>query len=457
MAATSHRTGPSARRPRGARRGAGSCGRRRRSPSAAASARVIWRVAGRAVKGAGTSPVRAAIHDRTFGRQAPPWHGPRQAWLARLSSSSSVNPRSHASARSATVVPMQPQTTPSLGGGGRGWSVAASPTTVTGTDPAIRARSVARREAQVDDDGVGRRRRLGAARRIGRHHGRHTAGLALEADRVGIDRDDPAHVHAGGAQLLGGTPGHEPGQPVARADRVDLGRARRDDDLVRVEMEHAVRGSDDDHRAGVDRDHLVAGPCVEDADRLAGTFRLGGRGEAGRTSADDRHVDLEVVEIDPRRQRRRGQVGRGHHGEWRVRPGRMPRDPQPRSCLRLAGPDVRGAVDLRQAVAAVAGQAQRPAAPGHLAPTHDGDRHRVARLERDRSPVDDDPAATGRHGVGHWRIRRPCGSNSGSGCSRAGRRSPMISISKPSPPGPSAVASSVGTYPSAIDFPTWCP
>jgi hypothetical protein len=91
------------------------------------------------VNGWGTSPVRAAIHERTWGRHAPPWHVPRQAWLARLSSSSSVNPFDHASSRSATVVPMHGHTTPSDGGGGSGESSAAAPNTESGTSPAIRA------------------------------------------------------------------------------------------------------------------------------------------------------------------------------------------------------------------------------------------------------------------------------------------------------------------------------
>ncbi len=96
-----------------------------------------------------------------------------------------------------------------------------------------------------------------------------------------------------------------------------------------------------------------------------------------------------------------------------------------------------------------------PPRPGHLAAPDDRDRHRVARLERDRLPVDDDPArpATGapRRWIRHWRIRSPAGSNSGSGWIRAGRRRPMISISNPPPPGPSGAASSAGTYPSAIE------
>ncbi len=86
-------------------------------------------------------PRRSAPRSRRgrSGRHAPPWQVPRQAWLARLRSSSSVKPRSQAAWRSATVVPMQPQTTPSVGAGGSGSVAAASPTTRTGTSPAIRA------------------------------------------------------------------------------------------------------------------------------------------------------------------------------------------------------------------------------------------------------------------------------------------------------------------------------
>ena len=47
--------------------------------------------------------LRAAIHDRTCGRHAPPWHGPRQARLARLMSSSSWKPLSQVPWRSSTV------------------------------------------------------------------------------------------------------------------------------------------------------------------------------------------------------------------------------------------------------------------------------------------------------------------------------------------------------------------
>src|SRR6185369_16616450 len=149
---------------------------------------------------------------------------------------------------------------------------------------------------------------------------------------------------------------------------------------------------------------------------------------------------------------------------------RVPAHGHPGSRRGLARSDIGDAVDLREAVAAVPGEAQRPASGRDLARPEDRDRHRVARLERDRAPVDDDPAGPlaralagpfrGR-GLGHWRIRVPAGSNSGSGWRRAGRRRPMISISNlpsaASSPSPPAVASRDGTYPSAIDRLTWWP
>src|SRR5689334_4702175 len=126
----------------------------------------------------------------------------------------------------------------------------------------------------------------------------------------------------------------------------------------------------------------------------------------------------------------------------------MATDDRPRSGVDLAGPDVRDAIDLGEAVAAVAGEAQAAAVGGDLPAPEDRDRDRVAVPELDGPPVDDDPA------VGHWRIRRPCGSWGGSVTSRAGRRRPTTSISS-SPGVPSAIAA--GTYPSAIDWATKCP
>ena len=119
---------------------------------------------------------RAAIHDRTCGRQAPPWHGPRPAWLARLSSSSSVKPRSQAPARSATVVPMQP-TDDALGRwrgkrlvGGRRADRRSS--RHGAGHPCQESRGGRPRPT---DDRVGGRRRLGASRRIRGHDGADAA------------------------------------------------------------------------------------------------------------------------------------------------------------------------------------------------------------------------------------------------------------------------------------------
>ena len=64
-----------------------------------------------------------------------------------------------------------------------------------------------------------------------------------------------------------------------------------------------------------------------------------------------------------------------------------------RPCRRLARPDKRDAIDLAQAVPAIAGQAQRPATTGDLATAQDRERDRIPCLERDRRPVDDDPTA----------------------------------------------------------------
>ena len=43
-------------------------------------------------------------------------------------------------------------------------------------------------------------------------------------------------------QPFGGPRRDDPGQPIAGADRMDLGGAGRDDDLVRMDVEHARAG-----------------------------------------------------------------------------------------------------------------------------------------------------------------------------------------------------------------------
>ena len=318
-----------------------------------------------------------------------------------------MKPASHASSRSPTVAPMQRQTTPSVGGGGSGWSAAASPTTVTGTGPAIRARTSRGARPRSTIDGVARRRRLGAVARIGGHDGAHApvrrprsgpAPSAVDAVTTGSRRRGrrrrPASRSAARAV-------RSPGQVVARADRVDLGGAGRDDDLVRVDVEHPGRRPDDDHRPGVDRDDLVAGVRVEDADRPAGTFRLGGRGPPGRPAADDRDVDLEVVRARP--SAGSGVAVRsdgGHHGEWRVRPGRMPLDPQPRP-RRASGTSGRRRRRRPRARQFPQSPARHsvPPRPGTSPPRRIATATESPGLERDRPPVDDDPAAgDGRRG-----------------------------------------------------------
>ena len=161
-------------------------------------------------------------------------------------------------------------------------------------------------------------------------------------------------------------------------------------------MEHPGRRPDHDERTGVDRDDLVAGTRVEDADRAPGTFGRRGRSEPASAPADDRDVDLIVAERDLPPDRRCREVRGGHHGERRQPIRRVPDHTQPGPRRDLAGPHVRDAVDHGQAVAAVTREAQRPATARHLARPQDRDRHRVARLERDRPPVDDDPTAAGR-------------------------------------------------------------
>ena len=260
-------------------------------------------------------------------------------------------------------------------------------------------------------------------------------------------------------QRLRGAGRDEARQVVPGADRLELGRARRDHDLVGMDVEHPAARPGDDRGTGIDRDHLVTGAGVEDDHGSAGGSRSRLGLEPGRPATHDRDVHLEPADLDRHAGRRRPEVRPLHDGERRHVVRRMADDDHPRARRRLARPNVGDAVDLGQAIAAIAGQAQRATTPWDHSGAQDGDRHGITRLESDRPPIDDDPAARHgrRAGVGHWRIREPVGSNSGSGWSLAGRRRPMISISNPAPPGPSGDASAVGTYPSAIDRLTWWP
>ncbi len=167
-------------------------------------------------------------------------------------------------------------------------------------------------------------------------------------------------------------------------------------------------------------------------------------------ASDDHPPDEGAVDLDGAPDRRRDRVPWRKQGQRGLAVGRMPHDDGARSCRHAARPRVGDAVDDREAVPAVARQTERPAAGRRLARSHDRDGDRVADPERHRSTVDHDPTFDRRLGravrdLGHARIRRPWGSNSGSGWSRAGRRRPTISISNAEPPGPSGDESAVGT------------
>src|SRR6185295_11508294 len=122
-------------------------------------------------------------------------------------------------------------------------------------------------------------------------------------------------------------------------------------------------------------------------------------------TADDDHLDLVSPDADLRGERRPGQVGSVDDRERRLAVARMPDDERPRPGRHLAGPDVGDAVDLGEAVAAVAGEAEATAVTGDLARPEDRDRDRVVPTELDRPAVDDDPAVDR---LRHWRIRSPC-------------------------------------------------
>ncbi len=289
-------------------------------------------------------------------------------------------------------------------------------------------------EAKVDDDRPRRRHRLGAVGCPGDHRGDPPCLVALEPDELLADRHDRLwQVHACGSKSLGSPRSEQPVEVVALADGLELGHARRDEDLVRLHVKHPARRPGDDRRAGIDADDLVSIGGVEDQGIVAIPV--------DRPSDDD--------PVDPAPLDRRG----GHrdiHGQWRVSCRRMPLHGRAGPRQDLTGPRVGDAVDDRHAVPAVAGKAQGATSSRRLPGPDDRDGQAVAVAERQRSAIDDDPAGDlgdlrRSRRLGHARIRRPCGSNSGSGWIRAGRRRPMISISKPRPPGPSGAASPAGT------------
>ena len=88
------------------------------------------------------------------GRQAAPWHVPVPASVARLTSSRSWNPRSQTEARSATVVPVHGQTTPSVGAGGSPPGGGRVPDDADREPRALPGEPVARVQPEIEHDGV---------------------------------------------------------------------------------------------------------------------------------------------------------------------------------------------------------------------------------------------------------------------------------------------------------------
>ena len=209
----------------------------------------------------------------------------------------------------------------------------------------------------------------------------------------------------------------------------------------RLDVEHPVRRPGDDGRAGVDRRR----PRRRRPRRgRSAPSRAAAAAAAAVAAADDATSTSTWTSLD----RRRRAASALDHGEWRHRLGRVAVDrPCPagprsgRSGRRRRRRPRRGSSRSRRRGRA----SRRDPAPRRRG----GSRSRPSRPARARWAVrrrrSAPPAPVASVRLGHWRIRRPCGSNSGSGWSRAGRRRPMISISKPPPPGPSGVASAVGT------------
>ena len=268
------------------------------------------------------------------------------------------------------------------------------------------------------------------------HRGRHGAvGIAVEADelpghRAGrqpighvAHRDRVGQLHARRVRGDRGRRGEQPAEAVAGADGLQLGRAGGQHDLVGVGVHEldppvVVRHPHDERRAVVDGHDLLAVSGVEHEHVPTLGSERGELGPAALALADHGDVDRPVPHG------RRRPVAAGVAAEER-RPADLgvPAHHHAVARRRLARADVGHPVDLGDAAPAVAGQAQRPAVAGVLPGPQDGERDRVAGRDRQRRTVQ----LQGRH----VRIRRPCGSNAGSGCRWAGQRWPMISTSKP--------------------------
>ena len=393
---------------------------------------------------------------RTCGRQAPPWQVPMPASVARLSSSSSVYPAAHASLevrdRDAHAAADDGRRV-----GRRRRSVAGRsrrrrrPRPGRSARPSGPARPAARRPRSTIDgpcrDGRLRRRPRRASRRP------RTRPAASPSKRTG----GRSHGHDGlgqaprpaGAQPLGGPcrSGSRsrslPGQtgwisaaPVATT--ISSASTWSTPDGVRA----------DDGRSRVDADDLDRRRRRRGPARPSALAR--GRRPA-RPAADRRRSRRPVARPGPSgpHSRRRGAAGsRPPDAARRPRPARRPsgrsgrrrRRRRPRGSSRSRPPG-RGSrrVPASSPARRIATASESPA------------RASIAR------PSTTIRAGSAARRLGHWRIRTPWGSNSGSGWSRAGRRRPMISISKRAAVGRPATPGRPARTRARCDALTWWP
>ena len=201
--------------------------------------------------------------------------------------------------------------------------------------------------------------------------------IPFEAHRMARDGGDAAKVDPGRTQAVGRTSRDDPGQTAPLAHGLDLRGARRDDDLVRVDVEHPARLAGDDRRAWIDPDDVDAVARVEH-DGVASLRRLAPAG----TAPDDRDAGMDAANAHGLADREPGEVAQVHVRQWRLASCRVPLDDGPGACCDLARPDVGRPVNLGEAVAAVAGQAERATPARHLPRPDDRDGDGVAGLAR---------------------------------------------------------------------------
>jgi hypothetical protein len=138
-------------------------------------------------------------------------------------------------------------------------------------------------------------------------------------------------------------------------------------------MHHPTAIPDDDRWARVDPDNLLAGLRIEHGNGAAGFPSGIDGGHPCIAAADHDHLDLSPSDGDLGLNRSPRQVPGIEHGQWRLSGGGMAHDHCAWLGRNLARPDVGDAVDRRETVAAVTGQAQGAAPARHLARTDDRD------------------------------------------------------------------------------------